>query len=134
MEHTFVEVRFINGHNRKNYFFKNGHEGIELRDLIVVDTTYGPQIAEVVGIPETVDRNVGKWVMDKLDLTRFNEIKAIRDKEKEVKRRKQELRKEMKAYFEATVMEDMMAKFAEEDEEMRKLKAEYDSLTEKESN
>lgn len=126
MEHGFVKVVFER--NPKHFYFKNVLEGVEIGSLVVVDTVHGFQVAEVVELPETVHRNVGRWTVDKIDMTVFNNTKETRQKEKEVKARKAELKKQMKQVYEHKIVPELYEEYAKENEEMAALLKEYNEL------
>lgn len=65
--------------NGKQYSYKSKIDGLKFGDLVVVETTSGFKVVTVVEVTDALDLNPAiehKWVVSKVDVDAYNQIKA----------------------------------------------------------
>jgi len=118
---NYVGVKFDEVYG-KVYYFMNDIEGLQVGDLVVVDTQQGYQVATIKAISDTLPvKNVVKWVVQKVDLARHLERVEKQQKIDELKKKMEQRRKQLEEI-------QIYRLLAQEDESMRELLKELDAL------
>jgi len=120
-----VGVRHLEGYDvNKIYYFKTDIEDLNEGDIVVIDSNNKLKLAEVVEADPKLNENfvVKKWVVDKVDTTKYNE--RIQ-KEKRLKELKNKIDKRRKELEEIQILEML----AEKDDEMRQMLNEFKELS-----
>lgn len=103
------------------------HDELKPGGIVVVDTSGGLRLGVVVGqtkkIPEHLDLESMRYVVDTVDLTRFNEMKKMSEQ-----RRAVQLRMDIRAA--ELEKEAVYAALAEKDADMKALLEQYKELQE----
>lgn len=116
-----VGVKFKDNYYDKQYHFKTFFNNLEIGDLVVVDTINGLQVVEVSELDVSTSMNVTKYVVDRVDMTKFNYIKEITERKAQII---QELDKKLLEQSRVNKYKIL----ADTDEEARKLIDELESI------
>lgn len=123
----YVSVQFYpnssNDNYTKTYQFLTDIDNLALGDAVVVDTQKGLTIAYVVGYDELskINDNNIKWVVQKIDLEKYNSILVREEKIKELKQKMEVRRKKLE---EIQIFEIL----AKEDPDMKLLLDEFNEI------
>ena len=120
-----VSVVFQNDdhiYGSKEYDYLTFRDDLQLGDLVVVETRYGYKVAKISDLKE-FSEYAKSFVIDKVDLTQFNETKRCLVREAEIRRSIEaqlEEEKRLQLYREAAQSNAIIADLLKELEALRK--------------
>lgn len=123
LNYSIVKVTFNQNYNpdvfEKLYTYKCAVEGVKEGDFVVVDTpNEGFRVVKVVSIIENSYENAiqankaSKFIVDKVDMTKYNESKELKEKRRWILNQLAERKKVLEelAVFEAMALKDDQSK------------------------
>jgi len=118
----FVGVKFVNQYVSSTvYVFRSIIEDLKEKDLVVVDTSAGLAVAEIVSVTDEASKKATRWVISRVDLTEHN-LRLQNEK------RLRELTVNMNKRIKQIQEEKELEYYAESDVVMKGLLTEYRTL------
>ena len=124
---NIMEVQFKQFGSGKTYDYFNTLNEVEIGDYVVVDSTRGFGVAEVVGFKD-YSHEAKKYVIQRVDVEAHEQRMEAIKRQEELERQMEAREREMEARKKELDKMEKYRKIAENDKKMAKLLAEYEKI------